>query len=321
MKPNWPPPSVTRRHHSYGHHARIELRPTRPRRSAASAAMMQRPPTIAVSFDGPGRLGRAEEISRQYGLPIAKKFNDPHDLHLAVTPAVIGDDSEGERLELRVVAPGHPLAGGHGVYADLTKIDTTSPAGRSLKSPLFKAVGVKSGVDRPTVLDATAGIGEDAWLLAAAGCTVTAVERQPIIHALLTDALRRARVTAPDVTDRINLLPCRDAAGVLTHAPTADPTPGTTADTGALDVVLIDPMFPGAEKRKTTERKPLRVLRWLAGDDTDADNLWALARSVATRRVVVKRPRAAPPLAGKNPTVSHAGRGFRFDVYPAAAET
>lgn len=278
------------------------------------------PPSIAVSFDHAHSHGRAEEVAQQLGLPLAKKFNGPYDLHLAVTASQttkpIGTSGRtsgggGDRLELRVMTPGHPLAGGHGVCADLTKIDTTSPAGRSLKSPLFKAVGVKSGAARPRVLDATAGLGEDTWLLAAAGCTVTAVERQPIIHTLLQDALRRARVTAPDVTDRITLRPRGDAADTLIRADPAD----------EFDVVLIDPMFPGAQKRKTAERKPLRVLRWLAGDDADADKLWDLARCAASRRVVVKRPRHAPPLAGQKPAAAHAGKGFRFDVYPAAART
>lgn len=272
------------------------------------------PPSIAVSFDHAHSRGRAEDVAQQLGLPLAKKFNDPYDLHLAVADAPASKNGEaygGDRLELRVMTPRHPLAGGHGVCVDLTKIDTTSPAGRSLKSPLFKAVGVKSGVPRPRVLDATAGLGEDTWLLAAAGCTVTAIERQPVIHTLLQDAMRRARTTAPDVTDRITLRPRGDAADTLIGPESAD----------EFDVVLIDPMFPGAQKRKTAERKPLRVLRWLAGDDADADKLWDLARCTALRRVVVKRPRHAPPLAGQKPAAAHAGKGFRFDVYPAAART
>lgn len=269
-------------------------------------------PSIAVAFDDPRDRGRAEQRADQLGLPLAKKFNDPHELHLALTaatPETPGSPAVAGRWELRVVADGHPLSGGHGVYSDFTKIDTTSPAGRSLKSPLFKAVGVKSGIARPHVLDATAGLGEDAWLLAAAGCRVTAIERQPIIHALLSDALERARTTAPDVTDRIELLPCADAAEVL-----AEPS-------RRYDVVLIDPMFPGAAKRKTAERKPMRVLRWLAGDDADADKLWAVAEQTAIRRVVVKRPRLAPNLSGQKPTATHEGRGFRFDVYPTTGKS
>lgn len=288
-------------------------RPDPPKSTPRPGSAIRR---VAVAFAGAGARADAEILAQRLGLPLAGKFNDPHPMHLTVIrpgggdPAPGAEDAESgdpqTRLELRIVAADHPLAGGHGVWADLAKLDTTSGAGRSLKSPLFKAVGVKSGVARPRVLDATAGLGEDAWLLAAAGCEVVAVERQPIVHALLGDALRRARAAAPDVAARITLTPCRDAADVLAE------------NSGGFDVVLIDPMFPGAQKRKTAERKPLRVLRWLAGEDPDADKLWPLALQTAKRRVVVKRPRRAPHLAGQTPVVSHAGRGFRFDVYPTS---
>lgn len=269
------------------------------------------PPTIAVSFDHPSRRDRAEVVAAQLGLPLAKKFNDPHPLHLAVA---LADDADTDRLELRVVQPGHPLSAGRGVFADLTQLDTRSPAGRSLKTPLLKAVGInrRSGSERPRVLDATAGLGEDAWLLAAAGCAVTAVERQPVIHALLADALERARVTAPDVAGRITLADCADAGALLRAWERSG------GEDRTCDVVLIDPMFPGAARRKTTERKPMRVLRWLAGEDADADKLLDPALRVAVRRVVVKRPRRARALAGREPGVVHAGRGLRFDVYPVA---
>lgn len=276
--------------------------------------MPHHPPTIAVSYENVSQRGRAEAVAAQLGLALAQKFGDPHPLHLAVAEDV---DGETHRLELRVVEPGHELAGGHGVFADLTSLDTTSPAGRSLKTPLLKAVGINRhrGSSRPRVLDATAGLGEDAWLLAAAGCEVTAVERHPVIHALLADALRRARTTAPVVADRITLANCADAEAVLR------PLQMSKSERDGFDVVLIDPMFPGAERRKTTERKPMRVLRGLAGDDADADKLLDLALCAAIRRVVVKRPRRAPALAGREPGVVHAGRGLRFDVYPVAGPT
>ena len=238
------------------------------------------------------------------GLPLARKFRDPSDLHL--TLAETGED---HRLELRVVAEAHPLRGGHGVVSDLLKLDVTSPAGRSLRTPVLKAVGVKRGQPRPRIMDVTAGLGEDTWLLAAAGCRVVAVERHPVIHALLVDGLRRATEHAPETAGRIALLPPQDALTALANA-------GTNSAREPADVVLIDPMFPGA--RKTAERKAMAVLRWVAGSDPDADNLLDPALIRAMRRVVVKRPRSAPPLNGHPPTVTHGGRGLRFDVYAGA---
>lgn len=268
---------------------------------------MQSPPatpSIAVAFDRPADRDAAQRFAAHRGLEVANKFNDPHDLHLAW--AATDDDTH--RIELRVVADHHPLRGGHGVASDLLKLDVTSPAGRSLRTPVLKAVGVKRGQPRPRVMDVTAGLGEDTWLLAAAGCTVVAVERHPLIHALLEDGLRRAAAQAPEIAQRITLAPPQDALTAL-RALTRDPqsTP---------DVVLIDPMFPGP--RKTAERKAMAVLRWVAGDDPDANALLAPALVAAARRVVVKRPRAAPPLDGKDPSVTHGGRGLRFDVYAGA---
>jgi len=254
---------------------------------------------IAVGFDSAQGERRALDLASRLRLPLAKKFNDPRPMRLVVADS---------RLELRVVKSGHPLAGGRGVYAELTQLDTTSPAGRSLKTPLLKAVGIhkRHGSQRPEVLDTTAGLGEDTWLLAAAGCRVTAIERHPVVHALLADALQRADTIAPDVVGRITLLPCTDAAALMRR-------PGGA---GGFDVVLIDPMFPGAARRKTTERKPMRMLRWLVGDDQDADDLLELGLETASKRVVVKRPKAAPHLAAAEPVAVHAGRGLRFEVYP-----
>ncbi|MEM9417825.1 MAG: class I SAM-dependent methyltransferase [Planctomycetota bacterium] len=267
--------------------------------------MAHTPPSIAVSYEHPRHQARAEAVAAQLDLPIAKKFNDPHAMHLAVTEV---PNTEIERLELRVVENGHPLSGGHGVFADLPQLDTTSPAGRSLKTPLLKAVGInkRSGAARPRVLDATAGLGEDSWLLAAAGCSVTAVERHPIVHALLADALQRARLIEPDITERITLTDCADAADVLQ----------SLAGSEQYEVVLIDPMFPGSPRRKTTERKPMRVLRWLVGEDADADRLLDWAMQAAARRVVIKRPKHAPHLAGVEPVAVHTGKGLRFEVVP-----
>lgn len=246
---------------------------------------------------------------------MAKGDADAHDLHLAL--------SHDERLELRVVAAGHALRGGHAVCADWLKLDTTSPAGRRINQPLFKAVGVRKGNPwRPAVVDATGGLGEDAWLLAAAGCRVTVIERSAVVHALLQDAWRRARQAQRDITDRITLQHA-DAAAWLAdtahHPKDSSDNPGNTDEqrrprSQRPDVVYLDPMFPPG--RKTLEKKPMRVLRWLVGDDADAATLLPAALRAAGKRVVVKRPRHAPTLSNTQPTHTHdQGKALRFDVY------
>lgn len=224
-------------------------------------------------------------------------------------PELVLERADG-RLQVRVL-PGEgvepDLARGHGVSASPAEIDTDSGPGRSLQAPIFKAVGVRKG-ERPRVLDCTAGLGSDAWLLAAAGCQVACVERQPFVHALLEDGLKRAQVTKPEIAARITLLPCQPSLTALENWP----------ENWRPDSIYLDPMFPG--ERKTAEKKAMKVLRLLAGDDADDDALLAPARALALRRVVVKRPTQAPHLAGVKPGLVFEGKGFRFDVYLAGGK-
>lgn len=262
-------------------------------------------PTItALSADPPydqRLIARADALAGELGLCIMKLGDPGCDLRLVVTPT---------RLELRVERG--ELAGGKPVYADLSKLDTTSPAGRSLNNPLFKAVGIKKGhAHRPRVMDCTAGLGEDAWLLAANGCVVDAYEREPIIAALLSDALARAGETQPEIRNRISLH--QDDAAAWTGC-LSNPSEQQVPSNFAPDVIVLDPMFP--QGRKAAERKPMRVLRMLAGDDDDADALLAEALATGVHRVAVKRPLYAPTLdAGAAPSVVHKGKAVRFDVY------
>lgn len=213
-------------------------------------------------------------------------------------------DADG-RLQVRVL-PGigiePDLVRGHGVCASPAEIDTSSGAGRSLQAPIFKAVGVKNG-ERPRILDCTAGLGSDAWLLAAAGCQVICVERQSMVHALLEDGLKRAQMEKPEIAARITLLPCQPSLTALEN----------WNETWQPESIYLDPMFPGT--RKTAEKKAMKVLRLLAGDDADDDALLAPAHALALRRVVVKRPTQAPHLGGAKPGLVFEGKGFRFDVY------
>jgi len=192
--------------------------------------------------------------------------------------------------------------GGRPIRPDLRQLDTRSGAGRRLAQPLFKAVGVKKADSyRPRVLDATGGFGEDACLFARIGCEVVALERHPEVFALLQELVREAG--DPFALRHADLLSLDPAA-----PPADDP-----AFTSPFDVVYLDPMYDAP--RKTLARKPLRALRALVGPDADQDRLLAAALRWATRRVVVKRPSAAPSLAGATPVSTHRGKAVRYDVY------
>lgn len=211
---------------------------------------------------------------------------------------------------------------GNPVFADLTAIDTTSPAGRSLKQPILKAMGVKKRADLSlTVVDATAGWGEDAWLLAAMGCRVLAVERSAVMATLLRDGWIRAFGESPHEAGRLTIIRS-DARHLLRRIGQGrvmdEQVPAELADFLHPDVVYLDPMYPDHADRKTAERKPLRLLRSIVGDDGDADELLPMAMRAAKKRVVVKRPARATPLGGVAPTTTVEGKGFRFDVYVAS---
>ena len=169
---------------------------------------------------------------------------------------------------------------------------------------IAKAVGVQPGV-RPRVLDATAGLGRDGFVLASLGCSVTLIERQPLIAALLEDGLARAagdRDVGPIVA-QMRLL--TGNAIELMNAWQGEPP----------QVIYLDPMFPHRDKSALV-KKEMRLFRPFVGDDLDAPALLQAALALASHRVVVKRPRKAPIIDGAKPAYALEGKSSRYDIYP-----
>jgi len=173
---------------------------------------------------------------------------------------------------------------------------------------IAKAIGV-SGKFSPQVLDLTAGLGGDAFVLASLGCTVTMLERNPIVHSLLVDGLARAKISAEDdsglreIMRRISLVEVNSAEYLQKGA-----------DLVSADVVYVDPMFP--ERKKSAKvKKQMQAFHAIVGADLDADKLLALALAVANYRVVVKRPAGASYLAESKPSYSLEGKSTRYDIY------
>ncbi len=171
---------------------------------------------------------------------------------------------------------------------------------------LAKACGLKAGVT-PRVLDATLGLATDAVVLTSLGCQVVGIERHPWVAALVQDALQRvASISELSwLEERFQLVAGDSTQGMAALAATADFKP---------QVVYLDPMFPSTEKTAQV-KKEMRFFRDLVGQDLDAGLLLAQALDLASHRVVVKRPRKAPELAGKKPTFSLVGKANRFDIY------
>lgn len=259
-------------------------------------------PSIAVRCDSasPERVAVATALARTLDLPLVHDGAEAYPLLLVVTD---------ERLELLQVdssdGPVHcEFTGGAFGYR------RAQPLRREL---LTKAVGFKG---KPLdVIDMTAGLGRDTAVLALLGCHVTAIERDPVVFALLEDGLRRARNadTSDALAERITLVRA-DACAYLDALP-AEARP---------DAIYLDPMFP-ERTRSALVKKEMRLLSRLLGGEDGADRLLAAALRTGCHRVVVKRPLHAPHLVAplvRQPPLEFRGRSARFDVYfPEATGT
>lgn len=171
---------------------------------------------------------------------------------------------------------------------------------------IVKAVGGRSG-NRPSVLDATAGLGRDSFVLASRGYAVTLCERSPVIAALLEDGMVYAETVADEplmeVLRRMRLIRGDAVDYLLTLS--EEQRPG---------VVVLDPMFPESGKSARV-KKEMQVFQALVGADSDSERLLEAALAKARYRVVVKRPKKASFLEERKPTFSVPGKAIRFDVY------
>ncbi|WP_414829285.1 class I SAM-dependent methyltransferase [Alteromonas sp. H39] len=167
--------------------------------------------------------------------------------------------------------------------------------------PVVKAIGLK-GHDNYHVIDATPGLGRDAFVLASVGCHVTMIERSPVVAALLEDGIRRLEEAGNTIAERLTL--CHgNSAQVMQYW-----------DGGHVDAVYLDPMFPH-RKKSALVKKEMRIFQQLLGNDEDANLLLPPALALAKHRVVVKRPNNADVLNGHKPSMAITSKKHRFDVY------
>lgn len=188
------------------------------------------------------------------------------------------------------------------VVADWLAAEQRSRIRGGRRQPLARAVGLPRKPDA-AVLDATGGLGRDAFTLAALGAQVTLVERQPLVVELLRDAQRRARqsddAAMVEAADRLRILGS-DALDV-------------GRSQGPFDAVYLDPMYP-EDGKSALPQKEMQLLRELAGDDPDAAALLEHVRGLSPR-VAVKRPSKAPWLGDARPDGVIEGTQARFDLY------
>ena len=168
---------------------------------------------------------------------------------------------------------------------------------------IAKAVGLNKN-SSPIILDATAGMGKDAFVFASLGAEVLLMERSPISAALLTDALHRASMddSISEIIERMSFV-FADARELNSIQLEKIP-----------DVIYLDPMFPH-RKKSALVKKEMLAFQSLIGDDIDSHELLNVCLQIAKKRVVVKRPIKAPFLDNKKPTLSMKMKKHRFDIY------
>lgn len=171
---------------------------------------------------------------------------------------------------------------------------------------IAKAIGLKQGKPPPSVLDATAGLAKDAYVLACLGCSMTLVERSPIVAELIRDAIQRA------LDDEHFQTILEKGFKVINQSSIEYLT--ELANTELPDVVYLDPMYPD-KKKSASVKKNMQILQKLLGKDEDTQELLSAALKVAKKRVVVKRPKGAESLTELRPTHTVESKKTRYDVY------
>ena len=205
---------------------------------------------------------------------------------------------EEQRLSLQVPDIGKP------VFIDFSsgKYDHRRKFGGGKGQPLAKAVGMKQG-HTPYIIDATAGFARDAFVLASLGSTVTMLEQSPVISLLIEDALQQE-----EMEDEVRLITQRMTihhANAIDFLSTVQERP---------DVIYMDPMYPSRDKSALV-KKEMQALHQLIGPDTNSEKLLSVARQVAVRRVVVKRPKGAEFVGNQKPSASIQSKNTRYDLY------
>ena len=267
----------------------------------------------------PAKKVQAQFLAEQFSIPIVDgshlAFAKPREIEGFVRSHVEPNHSEPcfvfllykQGLALAQVAEDNLLS----VRADFcsSTVNYRRQKGGGKGQMIAKAIGLNS-TTAPHVYDATAGLGGDSFVLASLGCSVTMTERVPEVNALLADGLRVAHEWGSEkdqslvaILKRMTLVES-DAAEYMQ----------TLEDAEKPEVVYLDPMFPQRTKSAQV-KKEMQVFHQLIGTDSDADLLLQIAQESAQKRVVVKRPRIAPFLAGQEPNYILEGKSNRFDVY------
>ena len=207
------------------------------------------------------------------------------------------------------------------VRADFSEMLPRLRRGNLGQELLVRAAKLKDSPS-PVVWDATAGLGEDSLLLAAAGYRVVLFERDSVIAALLKDALRRAKeLPELEKTAERMILVEGDSISYMNALPGPEFPDGGQPQAPQLkppDIVFLDPMFP-ERKKSALVKKKFQLLQQLESPCADEKELLRAAFHARPAKIVIKRPLKGPNLAGVRPDYSLTGKAIRYDcILPAS---
>ena len=225
----------------------------------------------------------AESFARKTGAPIVDKPGEYLTIHFdpkGVSLSGFGLTYQGDFAETMM----HRVTNGRLQHEMLVKAASSEKEGRK-------------------AIDATAGMGEDAFLLAAQGYEVTLYEQNPVVAALLKDAIRRAKKNQilKDIAGRMKVV---EADSVECMSKLLDP----------VDVIYLDPMFPARQKSSLINKK-LQLIQKLEPPCSEETDLFDAALKVGPSRIIVKRPLKSEYLAGREPSYTLKGKAIRYDCY------
>ena len=237
---------------------------------------------IVVCIGKGGQKDMAESFSRRTGSPIVNK--------------------PGDYLTVLFDSKGVSLSGfGLSYQGDFENMLHRVTNGRLQHEMLAKAV--KTDQENLKAIDATAGMGEDSLLLAACGYQVTLYEQNPVIAILLKVALRRAKknTVLKDIVSRMQLV---EGDSIEHLNKRLDP----------VDVIYLDPMFPGRQKSGLINKK-LQLIQKLEPPCSEETALFDAAMAAQPSKIIVKRPLKSPYLDERVPSYSLKGKAIRYDCY------
>ena len=194
-------------------------------------------------------------------------------------------------------------SGDMNLYGDFSQLIPRLKINNLNGEMLIKAAKLKGMDHTPIAVDMTAGLGEDAFLLAGAGCKVIMFEQDEVIASLLEDAIKRGKeiVEIKEVMDRMTLIKGDSIEGVKS----LDIIP---------DIVYLDPMFPQRQKSGLIKKK-FQIIHELEKPCSNGSDLLNAAISTKAKKIIVKRPQKGENLVDIKPNYTISGKAIRYDVY------